>query len=222
MPSAKNVCLAGVNTVCLHDNEAVAIADLSSQFYLSDANVGANRAASCVDKLAELNSSVRVSSSSAELTDEFLSSFSVRKAPPIRIMTPSGRRRHVRPHLVARPDQRALPRARHQIYLRRRQGLLRQHLQRLRPQIHRPRRRRRGAPKHGHLLHHQRRRRPRLPRRGRGSPPSPPHQLNSAQVMDVDDGSFVTFNEVQGMVELNDGTPRRYPPPPPQPSNASA
>jgi ubiquitin-activating enzyme E1 len=74
---AKNVILAGVGSVTLYDNDPVHIADLSSQFYLSEADVGKPRAPSCVDKLAELNNYVAVSVYTGELDDAFLNKFHV-------------------------------------------------------------------------------------------------------------------------------------------------
>ena len=40
---AKNVILGGVKSVTLHDAEDCAVADLSSQFFLAEADVGKNR-----------------------------------------------------------------------------------------------------------------------------------------------------------------------------------
>ncbi|KAJ1407798.1 hypothetical protein B484DRAFT_337152, partial [Ochromonadaceae sp. CCMP2298] len=58
---AKNVILAGVKSVALHDDKAVSFEDLSAQFYLSEADIGQNRAAVSAPKLAELNPHVNVS-----------------------------------------------------------------------------------------------------------------------------------------------------------------
>jgi ubiquitin-activating enzyme E1 len=58
---AKNVILAGVKSVALHDTNVVTYADLSAQFYFSEADLGANRAAVSAPKLAELNPHVAVS-----------------------------------------------------------------------------------------------------------------------------------------------------------------
>lgn len=79
-PAAKNVILAGVKTVTLHDPEVVQLQDLGSQFYLSEADIGANRASACQAKLQELNTAVAVSATTEELTDAFLASFDVRCA----------------------------------------------------------------------------------------------------------------------------------------------
>lgn len=51
--------------------------DLSSQFYLSDADIGRNRAEASCNKLAELNNYVRTSSYAGELTEDFLRQFRV-------------------------------------------------------------------------------------------------------------------------------------------------
>ena len=72
---AKNIILAGVKSVTLYDPREAAIADLSSQFYLSEQDVGKPRAESCVQQLAELNNYVRVSVHSGALDKDFLSTF---------------------------------------------------------------------------------------------------------------------------------------------------
>ena len=53
--------LAGVKAVTLQDAEPVALADLGAQFYLSEADVGKNRAEACAARLQELNPAVAVS-----------------------------------------------------------------------------------------------------------------------------------------------------------------
>jgi len=58
---AKNIILAGVKTVALLDNRLVEMSDLSSQFYLAESDIGQQRASSCAEKLACLNSYVPVS-----------------------------------------------------------------------------------------------------------------------------------------------------------------
>ncbi|KAL9916302.1 ubiquitin-like activating enzyme 1 isoform 1-T2 [Glossina fuscipes fuscipes] len=74
---AKNVILGGVKSITLHDTQNCTIYDLSSQFYLSDADVGKNRAEATRDKLAELNNYVRTTSYTGELTEDFLKNFRV-------------------------------------------------------------------------------------------------------------------------------------------------
>ena len=78
--AAKNVILAGVKSVTLHDMEDVKIQDLSAQFYLTKADVGKNRAEACREKLQELNTAVAVSASSAELNEDLLSKFQVQRS----------------------------------------------------------------------------------------------------------------------------------------------
>ncbi|KAJ6465614.1 hypothetical protein C8R47DRAFT_1180115 [Mycena vitilis] len=57
---AKNVVLAGVMSVAIFDPEPVTVQDLSSQFFLREADVGKPRAAVTVPRLAELNAYVPV------------------------------------------------------------------------------------------------------------------------------------------------------------------
>eukprot|EP00249_Psilotum_nudum_P024481 c29197_g1_i1 orf=472-3648(+) len=72
---AKNIILAGVKSVTLHDTEAVELWDLSAQFYASESDVGKNRALACADKLQELNTSVVVSTCTSDMTEDLLSGF---------------------------------------------------------------------------------------------------------------------------------------------------
>ncbi|KAL0482023.1 ubiquitin-activating enzyme E1 [Acrasis kona] len=74
---AKNVILTGVKSVTIHDDKQVSFADLSSQFYLSEKDVGKNRAEVSVTQLKELNSYVPVKTLSGELTDDILTSHNV-------------------------------------------------------------------------------------------------------------------------------------------------
>ncbi|MEW5304751.1 MAG: hypothetical protein WDW36_007342 [Sanguina aurantia] len=74
---AKNVILAGVRSVTLHDTQAVTLYDLSAQFYLTEDDAGKNRAEACKARLQELNTAVAVSASAAELSEAFLKQFQV-------------------------------------------------------------------------------------------------------------------------------------------------
>ena len=74
---AKNIILGGVRSVTLHDVSTCQASDLASQFYLSEADIGKNRAEVSLRPLSELNTYVRVNASSVELTKEFLKSFRV-------------------------------------------------------------------------------------------------------------------------------------------------
>lgn len=102
---AKNVILAGVKAVTLHDADAVEVADLSggrcsvvpaslrrapltvpsldspppapaAHFYLHEDDVGKNRAEACRDRMQELNPSVTVTASSSPLNDGLISQHS--------------------------------------------------------------------------------------------------------------------------------------------------
>lgn len=75
--TAKNIILAGVKSVTLFDDTLTTYADLSSQFYLSEANIGQPRAQSCVAKLAELNPYVSVSLLQSKLDSKAVDAFSV-------------------------------------------------------------------------------------------------------------------------------------------------
>ncbi|OWM68733.1 hypothetical protein CDL15_Pgr024920 [Punica granatum] len=72
---AKNLVLAGVKSVTLHDEGVVESWDLSSNFIFSERDVGKNRALASVHKLRELNNAVLVSSLTSTLTKDQLSNF---------------------------------------------------------------------------------------------------------------------------------------------------
>ncbi|KAH7447696.1 hypothetical protein KP509_01G117400 [Ceratopteris richardii] len=72
---AKNVILAGVKSVVLHDTRSVDLWDLGGNFYLSDADIGKNRAVACINKLQELNTAVSVRVYTSEITLDFLANF---------------------------------------------------------------------------------------------------------------------------------------------------
>ncbi|XP_055329553.1 ubiquitin-like modifier-activating enzyme 1 [Paramacrobiotus metropolitanus] len=74
---AKNIILGGVKSVCLHDEGQVEPADLASQFFLREEDVGKNRADVCFPRLAELNIYVDVRPHTAPLTAAFLKKFQV-------------------------------------------------------------------------------------------------------------------------------------------------
>uniref|UniRef100_A0A670Z6W2 Uncharacterized protein n=1 Tax=Pseudonaja textilis TaxID=8673 RepID=A0A670Z6W2_PSETE len=74
---AKNVILAGVKSVTLHDQDDAQWRDLSSQFYLSENNVGQNRAKVSQEHLSKLNDNVEVIPHTSELTENFLATFKV-------------------------------------------------------------------------------------------------------------------------------------------------
>ncbi|KAE8711543.1 Ubiquitin-activating enzyme E1 2 [Hibiscus syriacus] len=72
---AKNLILAGVKSVTLHDEGVVEIWDLSSGFVFSENDVGKNRALASVQKLQDLNNAVVISTLTTNLTKEQLSDF---------------------------------------------------------------------------------------------------------------------------------------------------
>ncbi|KAK7274170.1 hypothetical protein RIF29_15248 [Crotalaria pallida] len=74
---SKNLILAGVKSVTLHDEGTVELWDLSSNFVFSENDIGKNRAMTSVSKLQELNNAVLVQSLTTKLTKEQLSNFQV-------------------------------------------------------------------------------------------------------------------------------------------------
>ncbi|XP_038667946.1 ubiquitin-like modifier-activating enzyme 1 Y [Scyliorhinus canicula] len=74
---AKNIILGGVKSVTVHDEGNAEWNDLSSQFYLTEGDIGKNRAETSEGRLAELNSYVPVSSHTRKLTEDFLYQFQV-------------------------------------------------------------------------------------------------------------------------------------------------
>ncbi|KAI9118197.1 hypothetical protein K1719_010529 [Acacia pycnantha] len=72
---AKNLILAGVKSVTLHDEGNVELWDLSSNFVFSENDIGKNRAVASVSKLQELNNAVLVRALETKLTKEQLSNF---------------------------------------------------------------------------------------------------------------------------------------------------
>ncbi|KAL8115155.1 hypothetical protein AgCh_021836 [Apium graveolens] len=72
---AKNLILAGVKSVTLHDEGNVELWDLSCNFNFTENDIGKNRALASVQKLQELNNAVVVSTSTEKLTKERLSDF---------------------------------------------------------------------------------------------------------------------------------------------------
>ncbi|KAK1323715.1 Ubiquitin-activating enzyme E1 1 [Acorus calamus] len=73
--AAKNLVLAGVKSVTLHDEGAVELWDLCGNFFFSEEDVGKNRALACVQKLQELNNAVVISVLMSKLSKEQLSDY---------------------------------------------------------------------------------------------------------------------------------------------------
>ncbi|GIX71485.1 ubiquitin-like modifier-activating enzyme 1 [Caerostris extrusa] len=74
---AKNIILGGVKSVTLHDVGDCEIKDLSSQYYLTKTDIGKNRAQVSVQHLVELNSYVSVHAHNEALSEDFLRKFKV-------------------------------------------------------------------------------------------------------------------------------------------------
>jgi len=74
---AKNVVLGGVKSVTVQDRENVKNKDLSSQYFLTQEDIGKNRAEVSAPQINELNPYVHVESYTGDLTEEFLSKFKV-------------------------------------------------------------------------------------------------------------------------------------------------
>ncbi|KAM0725118.1 Ubiquitin-like modifier-activating enzyme 1 [Formica fusca] len=75
---AKNVILGGVKSVTLHDRESMcSLRELGSQFYLTENDLGKNRAAACCQRLSELNNYVPTRHYSGDLTEAYLQQFKV-------------------------------------------------------------------------------------------------------------------------------------------------
>ena len=70
--TAKNIILSGPGEVDIYDPSPVKIQDLGSNFYLTEDDVGKkNRDDACVEKLSKLNSYVKVSALKLEQTKDF-------------------------------------------------------------------------------------------------------------------------------------------------------
>lgn len=74
---AKNVILGGVKSVTLHDETLCSVFDLSSQFYLTEDDIGQNRAEASLKQLSELNMYVPTRAYTGPLTDDFIKRFRV-------------------------------------------------------------------------------------------------------------------------------------------------
>uniref|UniRef100_A0A0A9XZ86 E1 ubiquitin-activating enzyme n=4 Tax=Lygus hesperus TaxID=30085 RepID=A0A0A9XZ86_LYGHE len=72
---AKNVILGGVKSVTLHDDKVASVADLSSQFYVTEADLGKNRAEVSCKHLSELNNYVPTRAYTGPLSDEYIKDF---------------------------------------------------------------------------------------------------------------------------------------------------
>ncbi|VDP22251.1 unnamed protein product [Heligmosomoides polygyrus] len=72
---AKNLVLGGIRNVTLHDTKSTKWSDLSAQYYLTEKDLGKNRAAASFERLAELNDSVNCHLLVDELTEDAVKQF---------------------------------------------------------------------------------------------------------------------------------------------------
>lgn len=77
MEIAKNLALMGVRSLTLHDSEAITISDLSSNFFLSEADIGKPRAPTVIPQLQQLHERVQLSVHEGPLSDEVLGQYQV-------------------------------------------------------------------------------------------------------------------------------------------------
>ena len=75
--TAKNVILAGVKSVTLHDDALATMNDLASQFYITESDLGLPRAEISAPRLAELNPYVPVSVLTGDIQLETLKEYTV-------------------------------------------------------------------------------------------------------------------------------------------------
>ncbi|KAL6048271.1 Ubiquitin-like modifier-activating enzyme 6 [Balamuthia mandrillaris] len=72
---AKNIALAGVKTLTLHDSQPTTTFDLSSQFFLGEGDLGKNRVEASVEQIKELNPYTTIDIYSGDLDKADLSFF---------------------------------------------------------------------------------------------------------------------------------------------------
>ena len=72
---AKNIILAGIKSVTIHDTRNCELSDLASNFYLRESSIGKNRALESLAQLVSLNEYVSVTAKTDELTDDFLKNY---------------------------------------------------------------------------------------------------------------------------------------------------
>ena len=67
---AKNIILAGVKNVTIHDTRNCEMSDLASNFYLRESSIGKNRALESLSQLTSLDDYVAVCAKTGELTND--------------------------------------------------------------------------------------------------------------------------------------------------------
>lgn len=73
--TAKDLILQGPKAVVVHDNKITTVADLGTNFYLRDADVGVNPRSIGVNQLKDLNPYVEVSATAGPITDDLIALF---------------------------------------------------------------------------------------------------------------------------------------------------
>lgn len=74
---AKNTILQGFKTVTLHDMGVVSAYDLGTNFYVTEKDIGKNKALASYPKLSELNNYVNVNAISELLTEEIIKQYTI-------------------------------------------------------------------------------------------------------------------------------------------------
>ncbi|XP_057623321.1 ubiquitin-like modifier-activating enzyme 7 isoform X4 [Chionomys nivalis] len=74
---AKNLVLMGVGSLTLHDPQSTCWADLAAQFFLSEESLGRSRAEASQAQLAQLNEAVQISVHTGDITNDLLQAFQV-------------------------------------------------------------------------------------------------------------------------------------------------
>jgi len=83
---AKNIILAGVKSVTIHDKHDTSFHDLSTQFYLKESDISKNRAKCSLVSLSELNSYVPIDLYDGELSEDILRKFQVTIGKKIKVI----------------------------------------------------------------------------------------------------------------------------------------
>jgi ubiquitin-activating enzyme E1 len=74
---AKNTVLQGFKSVTLHDQTNITKEDISTNYYITEQDIGKNRATTVLNKISELNNYVKVSAITNILTEEILKSYTI-------------------------------------------------------------------------------------------------------------------------------------------------
>eukprot|EP01130_Rhizamoeba_saxonica_P006439 TRINITY_DN2563_c0_g4_i1.p1 TRINITY_DN2563_c0_g4~~TRINITY_DN2563_c0_g4_i1.p1 ORF type:complete len:1041 (+),score=296.06 TRINITY_DN2563_c0_g4_i1:205-3327(+) len=74
---AKNLVLMGISSLTIHDPENATMLDLSSNFYLSEDDIGINRAESCIENLRQLNERVELNIYNDDISSEIVSQYQI-------------------------------------------------------------------------------------------------------------------------------------------------